>query len=188
MQAAEFARALDPLRVFQGMTAKQEAYALARFRGLNQSDAYREAYSDEEKDPKQISRVAIELDKHPAIVARVMQLTAERMKFSSLLPHLSPEFVTDGIMRTAMFGEKESNRLRAYELLGKMAGIDLFREITRVERIDRTPQDVDRELKAKLQDMMKELTIEGEAPIDVTPAKPAPAGLKRDRRRKPAPR
>ena len=193
MHAEEFSRALDPLRVFQGLTPKQETYALERFSGSGQAEAYRIAYPDTEMTPDQVKRMAYDLDRHPAVVARVAQLTADRMKHSSLLPHLSPEFVTDGIMRTAMFGEKESNRLRAYELLGKVAGIDLFRETTRVERVDRTAEDVDRELKAKLQALMNGMTIDGTAssvpaaPASSAPIKPTPAGLKRDRRRKPTP-
>ncbi len=192
MHAEEFSRALDPLRVFQGLTPKQETYALERFSGSGQAEAYRIAYPDTEMTPDQVKRMAYDLDRHPAVVARVAQLTADRMKHSSLLPHLSPEFVTDGIMRTAMFGEKESNRLRAYELLGKVAGIDLFRETTRVERVDRTAEDVDRELKAKLQALMNGMTIEGSAssvpasPASSAPAKPTPAA-RRDRRRKPIP-
>ena len=192
MHAEEFSRALDPLRVFQGLTPKQETYALERFSGSGQAEAYRIAYPDTEMTPDQVKRMAYDLDRHPAVVARVAQLTADRMKHSSLLPHLSPEFVTDGIMRTAMFGEKESNRLRAYELLGKVAGIDLFRETTRVERVDRTAEDVDRELKAKLQALMNGMTIEGSAssvpasPASSAPIKPQPAAA-RDRRRKPTP-
>lgn len=192
MHAEEFSRALDPLRVFQGLTPKQETYALERFSGSGQAEAYRIAYPDTEMTPDQVKRMAYDLDRHPAVVARVAQLTADRMKHSSLLPHLSPEFVTDGIMRTAMFGEKESNRLRAYELLGKVAGIDLFRETTRVERVDRTAEDVDRELKAKLQALMNGMTIEGSASsVPAAPAaavKPTPAGAKVDRRRKPVAR
>jgi len=136
--------------------------------------------------------MAYDLDRHPAVVARVAQLTADRMKHSSLLPHLSPEFVTDGIMRIAMFGSKESVQLQAYALLGKVAGIDLFRETTRVERVDRTAEDVDRELKAKLQALMNGMTIEGSAssvpasPASSAPIKPQPAAA-RDRRRKPTP-
>ena len=192
MHTEEFSRALDPLRVFQGLTPKQETYALERFSGSGQAEAYRIAYPDTEMTPDQVKRMAYDLDRHPAVVARVAQLTADRMKHSSLLPHLSPEFVTDGIMRTAMFGEKESNRLRAYELLGKVAGIDLFRETTRVERVDRTAEDVDRELKAKLQALMNGMTIEGSAssvpasPASSAPIKPQPAAA-RDRRRKPTP-
>jgi hypothetical protein len=191
--ASEFATALNPLRIFQGLTQRQEVYALARFRGDGQRDAYKEAYGDEEKDPEAIRRRAHDLDRHPAIVARVHQLTSERMKKSSLLADLSPEFVTDGIMRIAMFGSKESVQLQAYALLGKVAGIDLFRETTRVERVDRTAEDVDKELKAKLQAMMAGLTIEGNANAKAlepgaAPSKPQPVSAKRDRRRKPAPR
>lgn len=181
-----FTAVLDPLRVFQGLTAKQEAYALARFRGANQAEAYKEAYGSEGKNANLIGSMASDLDRHPAIVARIGQLTADRMKNSSLLPHLGPEFVTDGLMRLAMTAQKESTKLGALIALGKVAGIDLFRETTRIEKVDRTAEDVDKELKAKLQALMNGMTIEGEAK-PAAAVKPVPAG-KRDRRRKPAPR
>lgn len=185
-----FTAVLDPLRVFQGLTPKQEAYAMARFRGANQAEAYREAYGAEGKNANLIGTMASDLDRHPAIVARVGQLTADRMKNSSLLPHLGPEFVTDGLMRLAMTAQKESTKLGALIALGKVAGIDLFRETTRIEKVDRTAEDVDKELKAKLQALMAGMTIEGSAssvPASSSSSKPTPAG-KRDRRRKPAPR
>ena len=110
----------------------------------------------------------------------------------SLLGLLGPEFVTDGLMRLAMTANKESTKLGALIALGKVAGIDLFRETTRVERVDRTAEDVDRELKAKLQALMNGMTIEGSAssvpasPASSAPIKPQPAAA-RDRRRKPTP-
>ena len=176
----------------QGLTAKQEAFAQARFRGANQSEAYREAYGDEGKNANAIGTMASDLDRHPAIVSRVGQLTAERMSRSTLAPLLSQEFVTDGLMRLAMTAEKESVKLGSLIALGKVAGIDLFRETTRVERVDRTAEDVDRELKAKLQALMNGMTIEGSAssvpasPASSAPIKPQPAAA-RDRRRKPTP-
>jgi len=192
MDTLEFARVLDPLRVFQGLTPKQEAYALARFSAMGQAEAYREAFGDNGMTPEQVRRTAHDLDRHPNVVARVAQLTAERMKKSSLLDLLGPEFVTDGIMRLAMFASKETVQLQAYALLGKVAGIDLFRETTRVERVDRTPADVDKELKQKLQSLMESMTIDGQANPPADPAaraKPAPIEAhKRDRRRKPAPK
>lgn len=176
----------------QGLTAKQEAFAQARFRGANQSEAYREAYGDEGRNANAISTMASDLDRHPAIVSRVTQLTAERMSKSSLSPLLSQEFVTDGLMRLAMTAEKETVRMGSLIALGKVAGIDLFRETTRVERVDRTAEDVDRELKAKLQALMNGMTIEGSAssvPASQPAAvKPTPATAKPDRRRKPVAR
>lgn len=187
-----FTAVLDPLRVFQGLTAKQEAFAQARFRGATQSEAYREAYGDEGRNANAISTMASDLDRHPAIVSRVEQLTAERMSKSSLSPLLSQEFVTDGLMRLAMTAEKESVKLGSLIALGKVAGIDLFRETTRVERVDRTAEDVDRELKAKLQALMNGMTIDGTAssvPASQPAApKPTPATAKPDRRRKPVAR
>ena len=191
-QAADFATALNPLRVGQGLTVKQEAYAQARFEGNDGHDSYMIAFKPEGWKRSSVTDAAYLLDRDHRILARVAQLRAERMKHSSLLPFLSPEFVTDGIMRIAMTGEKESNRLNAYVHLGKVAGIDLFRETTRVERVDRTAEDVDRELKAKLQALMNGMTIEGSAssvpasPASSAPIKPQPAAA-RDRRRKPTP-
>lgn len=193
-QRDNLALILDPLRVFQGLTAKQEAYAMARFKGATQMEAYCAAYDVSGSSKETISRNALDADKHPGIVARVQQLTAERDKVSNLSVDLSREFVLNGIMRIALMGQKETTQLRAYELLGKTAGIDLFRETTRVEHVNRTPEDVERELKAKLSEMMK--TIEGSARPALEPGaepaaavKPAPADSKpRDRRRKPAPR
>jgi hypothetical protein len=192
MDTLEYSRVLNPLRVFQGLTPKQEAYAQARFNGAGPTEAYLASFDASGSKPETVKRMAYDVDRNPNVAARVAQLMAERMKQSSLLPFLSPEFVTDGIMRIAMFGEKESNRLKAYEDLGKVAGIDLFRETTRVERVDRTAEDVDKELKAKLQAMMAAMTIDGTAssvpPSSQAPAaKPQPAG-KVDRRRKPVAR
>lgn len=191
-RTADFAMALNPLRVGQGLTVKQEAYAQARFEGNDGHDSYMIAFKPEGWKRSSVTDAAYLLDRDHRILARVAQLRAERMKHSSLLPFLSPEFVTDGIMRIAMTGEKESNRLNAYVHLGKVAGIDLFRETTRVERVDRTAEDVDRELKAKLQALMNGMTIEGSASsVPASPAaaaKPTPASAKPDRRRKPVAR
>lgn len=192
MDTLEFSRALDPLRVLQGLTPKQEAYAQARFAGAGPTEAYMASFDASGSKPETVKRMAHDVDRNPNVAARVAQLMAERMKQSSLLPFLSPEFVTDGIMRIAMFGSKESVQLQAYALLGKVAGIDLFRETTRVERVDRTAEDVDRELKAKLQALMNGMTIEGSASsvpaAQPAAAKPTPASAKPDRRRKPVAR
>lgn len=167
---------------------KQEAYAQARFEGNDGHDSYMIAFKPEGWKRASVTDAAYLLDRDHRILARVAQLRAERMKHSSLLPYLSQEFVTDGIMRIAMTGEKESNRLNAYVHLGKVAGIDLFRETTRVERVDRTAEDVDRELKAKLQSLMAGMTIDATPnPSSSDPVKPQP-NAKRDRRRKPTPR
>ncbi len=188
MDTLEYTGFLDPLRVFQGLTPKQEAYALARFNGAGPSEAYSATFDISGTKPEHIKRMAYDVDRNPHVTARVAQLTAERMKKSSLLPHLGPEFVTDGLMRLAMTAEKESVKLGSLIALGKVAGIDLFRETTRVERVDRTAEDVDRELKAKLQQLMAGMTIDATPnPSSPDPVKPQPAGGKRDRRRKPTP-
>jgi hypothetical protein len=81
-------------------------------------------------------------------------------------------------MKLADEAEKETVQATCLIALGKVVGIDLFRETTRVERIERTPADIDRELEEQLRSMTR--TIEGKANAVVD--KPAPG----DRRRKPS--
>ena len=124
----------------------------------------------------------------------------EQTQFAAIF-HSSPVGLSITRQRDSVFLEVNNSfsGILGYsrdELLGKTAGIDLFRETTRVEHVNRTPEDVERELKAKLSEMMK--TIEGSArpalePGAAMPAaavKPAPADSspRADRRRKPAPR
>ena len=183
-----FSTALNPLRVGQGLTVKQEAYAQARYAGKSAYDAYLEAFEPEDPKRGTVNTAAWHLDHNDKILARVAQLRAERMKESSLLPFLSPEFITDGLMRLAMTAQKETTQLGAYVALGKVAGIDLFRETTRIEKVDRTAEDVDKELKAKLQALMAGMTIDATAnPPAPAAAKPQPAA-RVDRRRKPVAR
>lgn len=78
-------------------------------------------------------------------------------------------------MKLADKAEKETVQLGALIALGKVVGIDLFRETTRVERIERTPADIDRELEEQLRSMT--LTIEGKANAVAPPT---------SRKRKPA--
>lgn len=186
--AGQRQRVLDPSRMFQGLTAKQELYAEYRFSAIPPVDAYRLAFDCEGAKDQTVKRDAWELDRDSRVVARVAQLIANRMAQSSLAPNLSREFVTDGIMRIAMLGEKESNRLAALIALGKTVGIDLFRDVHVTERRERSADEIDAELRTKLEALQRGLTIEGasrpvESVRDVL--SPGAARAVKDRRRKP---
>lgn len=79
-------------------------------------------------------------------------------------------------MRLADHAEKESVQVASLIALGKTVGIDLFRETTRIERVERTPEEIDKELVAHLKALQP--MIEGKANVTVEPEAT-------DRRRKP---
>ena len=187
-------RAQDP---FGGMTSKMAKFVDLSFSGLSDIEAYRQSYDISGMTARTVAVRAHEVAHHPLVTVKLRELQEAREAQAILVARLGKEYVLEGIMKIAERGDKDSTRLRAFELLGKTAGIDLFRETTRVEHVNRTPEDVERELKAKLSEMMK--TIEGSArpalePGAAAPAapatKPAPADSapRADRRRKPAPR
>lgn len=104
-------------------------------------------------------------------------MVERRDALSSLAPRVTKEFVLNGVVDLALNADKDSTRLRAFELLGKSVGIDLFRETHVTEKRDRTVEEVDAALREHLASLAP--MIEGTAtPVPLTPGKP-------DRRRKP---
>jgi phage terminase small subunit len=59
------------------LTSKQEAFALAVVRGLNYTDAYREAYNVARMKPETVNRNAAALAKRSKIATRIEALRAE---------------------------------------------------------------------------------------------------------------
>lgn len=101
---------------------------------------------------------------------------------TSLVPQVTKDFVLQGIVTIATKQEAKDNvRLRAYELLGKTVG--LFKDDTPPPAKPRTIEDIDRELRERLQSMR---TIEGAVTRpDPEPDNSQPAQTTGDRRRKP---
>lgn len=166
---------LDPNDPYDGLTSKQQKFVELSFSGLSDLDAYRQAYDCSAMTDATIKRKAVELAHAPLVTAKIRQLQDKRDSQSTLAANLTRDWITRRIMKIADKGEKESNQLRALELLGKHVGIDLFRETTRVERVERTPEDIDAELETQLRSIAT--TLEGKA-RDVTPKPAAPAPRK----------
>jgi hypothetical protein len=124
--------------------------------------------------------------KLPMVQAKLRDLQDKRDNRSMLAADLTREWITKRVMNLADNASKESVQLGALALLGKVVGIDLFRETTRVERVERSPEDIDRELEAQLKSLAN--TIEGSArAIGTKPFTPAPSADARSRRKhKPA--
>lgn len=183
---------LNPDKAFGGLTSKQAKFATLVFSGRNYTEAYREVFDCSNMLETTVQGNAWAMAQKPLVVAKLKELSASRDNQTSLVSSLSRDWITNGIMRIAEFGDKDSTKLAAYVALGKVVGIDLFRETVRTEKVVRTPEEADKELKRLLGEMM--VTIEGEA-TEVAPAsqpsrKPAPTQdpTPRDRRRKPKPR
>lgn len=166
--------------MFLGLTASMDRYCRARFAGANPSEAYRQAYNCERSSAATVANNASDLEADPRIVSRVQQMVERRDTLSSLAPRVTKEFVLNGVVDLALNADKDSTRLRAFELLGKSVGIDLFRETHVTEKRDRTVEEVDAALREHLASLAP--MIEGTA-RDTTQAKAVPTA--KDRRRKP---
>ena len=166
---------LDPNDPYDGLTSKQQKFVELSFSGLSYMDAYRQTYDCSNMNEVSIGRKAAEVAHSPKVTAKIRQLQDKRDNQSTLAASLTRDWITNRIMRIADGPEKTSDKLRALELLGKHVGIDLFRETTRVERVERTPEDIDAELESQLRSIAT--TLEGKA-RDVTPKPAAPAPRK----------
>lgn len=165
-----------------GLTTKQFRFASLVFSGMTNIDAYRAAYDCSGMSDMAAKNRAYETASLPAVQQKVRELRLKVEEQSTLSANLSRDFVINGLMRLATHAEKESVQLGALQTLGKTVGIDLFRETVVHETRARTVEDVEQELKAKLDAMRAGLTIEGKASA-VPTSSMSPA--RTDRRRKP---
>lgn len=142
----------------RGLTAKQEAFAVAVANGATLSDAYRSSYNVGEKaSVRTVWNNASKLADDSRVAARI---TAEVERLEREKPHddaatrriLRELFLTIAQSPTA----KHSDRLRAAELLGKVDGVSLFTGSTLKDKGDNSPGAGDlKELEKKLVSLLK---------------------------------
>ncbi len=174
----------DPTKAYGGLTPKQYRYCLLRADGLGQAQAYKEAYQSE-AHATTVAAMAYDMEALPSIVMTINQMVRARTPQTSLVPLVDKDFVLQGITAIAIKETAKDNvRLRAYELLGKTVG--LFKDEVPTVSKPRTIEDIDRELRERLQSMR---TIEGAVtrvePGTLEPDSHQPAQSTGDRRRKP---
>ncbi len=169
----------DPSKAYGGLTPKQYRYCVLRAEGMGQGPAYKVAYQSEGNSAT-VARMAYDMEALPSIAATINQMVSARQPQTSLVPQVDKNFVLEGITQIAIKSSAKDNvRLRAYELLGKTVG--LFKDETPTVAKPRTIEDIDRELRERLQSMR---TID----VAVTRLEPdtqEPAPSTGDRRRKP---
>lgn len=172
---------LDETDALQGLTSKQYRFAVLSFSGLDDSEAYRQAYGS---DSERAGQNAHDVARNPKVQAKVAELRAKFDGQTTLAPLLTKQFVLNGIMQIALNAEKDNVRLRAYELLGKVIGVDLFRDTQKAEPKQRTIEEIDRELRERVA-ALKPILDATARRIEPEPPGVSGSAKARDRRRKP---
>ena len=123
------------------LTAKQEKFCQGVAKGLNYSDAYREAYNASKMKPETVNRTAAELMGNRKITARIDELRAETTEEIKYTVEDSFRKLSE-IQALAMKNKKLSDAIKAEELKGKLKGLYVEkREIS--GGLDLTPFKID---------------------------------------------
>lgn len=123
------------------LTAKQEKFCQGVAKGLNYSDAYREAYNAGKMKPETVNRTAAELMGNRKITARIDELRAETTEEIKYTVEDSFRKLSE-IQALAMKNKKLSDAIKAEELKGKLKGLYVEkREIS--GGLDLTPFKID---------------------------------------------
>lgn len=178
---------LDDSDGLQGLTSKQYQFAITSFSGVNDVEAYRRTYDCSGMAESTIQGKASEVAHHPLVTAKLRELRIKVDQQTTLAPYVSRELVLNGLVRLATSATKESVQLGALIALGKTVGIDLFRDVHVTEKITRTVDDVDRELRAHIDKLtpLLEGTAREVGAVSGGKVTPKGVGAGRDRRRKP---
>ncbi len=138
-----------------GLTVKQEAFALAVYEGSNFSEAYRSAYDTQNMSAASIHREACLLIQNPKVSQRVESMQRDREREQRMQSLSRSEKVISKLEEIALRGgDADGTQVRALELLGKQLG--LWREV--VETVDKTERSAD-EIEAALRDRLKALGV-----------------------------
>lgn len=173
-------------RAYMGLTAQQWQYVEARVNGLSVVDAYRSVYEPAGLSPESEHRMATSVEANVKVQQRLRARLVEVSSQSALIP-LTSDFVLNGIAQLAVSAQKETTRLKGYELLGKALGV--FDKAEAAPPPMKTVNDIDEELRKRLAQALRPEVIEAEAVEIARNEKPASpdgeAGLTRERKRKP---
>jgi hypothetical protein len=111
------------------LTPKQRQFVRAMASGASKRDAYLEAY-DAQADSRSVGVTACHIAAQPKIKSAIEQQRAvERLRYSQN-PLDIRNFVVDSLQHEARTAQKPGDRLRALELLGKLADVDAFQTRT----------------------------------------------------------
>lgn len=107
------------------LTPKQRKFVRAMAEGSSKREAYLQAY-DTNGDQKRVGVDAWEVANNPKVAKAIEQQQAvERLRYSQN-PDQIRTFVVDQLQHEAKTAQKPNDRLRALELLGKLADVAAF--------------------------------------------------------------
>lgn len=138
------------------LTPKQRQFVRGLAEGMSKRDAYVSAY-DAKADSRSVGITACTIAANPKIqLALQQQKAVERLRYSQN-PLEIRSFVVDSLQHEARTAQRPADRLRALELLGKLADVGAFETRSVVEH--RSSADT----KARLAEKLRRLTIDVEA-------------------------
>jgi len=134
----------------RALTAKQEGFVRGLIKGLSQADAYRAAYDTANMGSHAIHCEASLLASHPEVAARLLahQTSVERSELSHAATRR--RWIVERLTHEATNSTSDAARVRALELLGKDSAVKMWSEVVEEHIVDASPDDVRRELEARL--------------------------------------
>jgi len=136
------------------LTGKQEAFAKLVASGSMLSDAYRECYSADNMKSSTLWSEACRLAQNPKVSARIKDIQAENEASQQTRDQRLREHVLKRLMEEADRAETDGARVRSLELLGKTVSMFADR-IEQSDTTERSASDIERDLRAKLDRLMR---------------------------------
>ena len=150
----ETTSAIERDELMTGLTIKQEKFCQGLFSGLSQREAYKQAFNATRMKDKTIDETASRLAKERKVSARLDELSKQVADRNGI----TADFVLNGIRAIALKAEiKESDTLKAYELLGKH--LKLFTE--KIEQSGETTVNTKSDLSHLSTEQIRELIKSG---------------------------
>lgn len=147
---------IKPVGSASSLTSKQEQFAwLIVMEDKNQTEAYRAAYDCENMLPQTIWSLASNMMKHPKVSARMEELRRRKEERD----HHDGAHVRRKLMEKLLFladnAAKDSDKLKALEMLGKFAHVQAFSDKLEVKtsNVEMSSEEIMAEIQRRLQDL-----------------------------------
>jgi len=139
--------------------------------GKSRHAAWRVAMNEPHAHIDRASNGAVLLAKRPRVAAAIEEGTARALQIAVVRGVGLRHWIVDQFIHEAMTATKAADRLRALELLGKSAGVNLFREAPKDKPLD-DPGEARKLLAAKLAKVLERATADAEPAGQIIDARP----------------
>lgn len=139
---------------WKGLTSKQRAWINAFVGGMSETEAYRHVYSAEKMKASTVNREASRLMTNHKIAPMVKRRLREKEEAALHSAVSRRRFVIERLVERAKESDTHASEIRALELLGKMAGVDLFRDVSTTSDDIRPKEEVEAEIEKRLKSLL----------------------------------